>query len=84
VPIYYFDVEGDATRSEGHELANLAAAKCEAATLAGQEMCDKALTFWDNQEWSLTVSNEAGLSLFTITVMGTEAPAIQYDRRVGT
>jgi D-lyxose ketol-isomerase len=63
--------------SEGVEFANLAAAKCEAVRYAGQLLCDVAEHFWDEADFELTVTDHQGLILFTMRVVGTEAPAIR-------
>jgi hypothetical protein len=79
LPLYFFNVDdGDSDLdSEGTELKNLAVAKCEAVKLAGRIICDAGDTFWDRAEWRLTVTDEKGLSLFELYILGTESPAIQ-------
>jgi hypothetical protein len=72
---YYFHVN-DESESTSFHAADLAAAKCEATRMAGRIICDDALTFWDKAEWSLTVTDEGGLTLFQLQFIGTDAPAI--------
>jgi hypothetical protein len=81
MPIYHFNVGGDISDpdAEGVELEDLTEAKCEAVKLAGRIICDEAAKFWDYAEWSLTVTDAAGLSLCTIQIIGTEAPAIRVQ-----
>ena len=81
MPRYFFHIEdGLASQDEeGVELATLAAAKCEAVKLAGQTICDSAGRFWDAQEWKLRATDEAGLTLFSLFVIGVDAPVIQAE-----
>ena len=72
---YHFHIDGDQFSDEGHELATLAEAKCEAVKLAGHAICDEAGTFWDKREWNMTVTDSDGLALFSLTFFGTEAAA---------
>ena len=76
MPRFYFNV-GDSLDDEGREFATLADAKCKAVTFAGSSICDKANEFWDAADFSLTVTNEKGLILFTFQCFGIEAPAIR-------
>lgn len=76
MPKFYFHVEGFAD-DLGVDLPSIDAAKCEAARYAGRLLCDEAVTFWGMGEMSLTVTDERGLSLFVLSISGTEAPAIR-------
>lgn len=62
---------------EGVEFESIAAAKCEAVRFAGQLMCDSADHFWDTADFEMTVTDEKGLILFAMRLIGTEAPAIR-------
>ena len=42
---------------------------------AGRAICDKAGAFRDQGEWKLTVADAKGLTLFSLTLVGIEAPA---------
>ena len=59
------------------EAPGLAEAKCEALRYAGMLICDSADNFWDSAHFRMTVSDEAGLVLFALECIGTEAPAIR-------
>lgn len=74
MPRYFFHVEGHPD-DLGMELPTIARAKCEAVRYAGQLICDQAEDFWDAREFTLTVSDESGLTLFSLVLVGTEAPA---------
>jgi hypothetical protein len=80
---YFFNIESDGPDTEGHELANLAEAKCEAVKLAGKVICDDADAFWDRGDWNMTVTNDEGLTLFSLTFFGTEAASADPKRRFG-
>lgn len=75
MPRYYFQVEGPPD-DLGAELPDLAAAKCEAVRYAGRLICEEADKFWDTADFTMTVTDENGLVLFSLTLSGTEAPAI--------
>lgn len=72
---YFFHVEGQPD-DLGMELPSLAAAKCEAVRYAGKLICDEAERFWDAGEFTLTVADERDLVLFSLTLLGHEAPSI--------
>ena len=82
MPRYFFHVDdGIPVRDdEGTELEDLAVAQCEAVKLAGQMICDSAGTFWNSQEWTLTATNESGLTLFCLHLLGVEAPSSMRRR----
>jgi hypothetical protein len=77
MPRYHFNVEDGQSTVDGGgtELESLEVAKCEAVKLAGRTICEAAGEFWDRSEWSMTVTDEDGLTLFTLHVVGTEAPS---------
>jgi hypothetical protein len=77
MPRYFFDVDdGDATPDrDGSDLCGLTEAKCEAVKMAGRIICDQAAGFWDRAEWTMTVSDETRLTLFTLHVVGIESAA---------
>lgn len=47
----------------------------------GGLLCDVAEHFWDDADFELTVTDDNGLILFTMRVVGTEAPAIRMTSR---
>ena len=61
----------------GRDFPSIHAAKCEAVCYAGRLLCDSGEHFWDKGDFDLTVTDEKGLILFTMRVVGTEAPAIR-------
>jgi hypothetical protein len=77
VPLYFFDI-ADAhppIPCEGVHLATIAAARCYALKYSGQILCDQPLSFWDDDEWVMTVSDQNHLTLFTVTVGTLNAPS---------
>ncbi|MFL6762449.1 MAG: DUF6894 family protein [Sphingomicrobium sp.] len=76
---YYFNIDDGAGIEDtvGMELSSLAEAKCEAVSYAGRLICDHAGRFWNSGDWNMTVTNENGLSLFSLQLVGTESPAIR-------
>ena len=68
------------TQHEGVEFPTVQVAKCEAVTYAGQLLCNAGEHFWDTADFELTVTDENGLMLFTLRMVGTEAPAIRAMR----
>jgi hypothetical protein len=79
MPRFFFQVEGPPD-DWGTELPDLAAAKCEAVRYAGRLICEEAERFWDTADFAMTVTDENGLILFSLTLSGTEAPAIRAVR----
>ena len=73
---FIFHVEGHPDDQE-RDLPNIAAAKCLAVRDAGELICEKAESFWEEAEFSMIVMNEAGLILFTVILTGLEAPALR-------
>ena len=78
---FYFQVEGPQD-DLGMDLPSIAAAKCHAARYAGALLCDAADSFWASAELTMKVTDETGLTLFTLTVTGTDAPAIRNEPRI--
>jgi D-lyxose ketol-isomerase len=83
VPRFFFHTNNPQAQggAEGIEFESIAVAKCEAVRYAGQLLCDEAQHFWDHADFELTVTDEKGLILFTMRVLGTEAPAIRMQAK---
>ena len=81
MPRFYFHSnhpdERNVQDDEGMEFASVDDAKCQAVAYAGRLLCDAAEHFWDSGDFELTVTDDQGLILFTMRVVGTEAPAIR-------
>jgi hypothetical protein len=65
---------------EGMEFSSIHEAKSQAVVYAGQLLRDVAEHFWDTADFELTVADDNGLILFTMRVIGTEAPAVRQAR----
>jgi len=74
MPKFFFHLD-DQRDETGTELADLATAKCEALEFAARHICDVANAFWTREEWLLTVSDEKGLTLFQLHIIGTDSAA---------
>ena len=79
MPQFSFQVDGSPELLKV-DLENLAEVKCEAVRYAGRLLCDRASEFWDDGDFMMTVSDEHGLTLFTLSFNATEAPAIRASR----
>ena len=79
MPIYHFDI-ADAHPQipcKGVVLDSVRAARCHALQYAGQTLCDQSEAFWHEHDWTLTVSDEDHLSLFSIVVGTVIAPSMR-------
>jgi hypothetical protein len=85
MPTYNFKLNDLANNSNrtGVELKDLAEAKCEAMKFAASVVCNSAVEFWDAREWTLTVTDDAGLALFSLLLLGSEGPSAQDLSRPG-
>lgn len=77
MPLFYFHIDGENRDTNGNEFDDLAIAKCAAVKTAGQILCDESENFWDRKDWTMTVTDQDGLSLFSITFFATEAASIR-------
>ncbi len=82
---YHFIINGGTDGSDQRvlELKNLTEAKREALKLAETVISDASGTFWDEPEWMLIVTDDAGLTLFQLQVLGAEGPADRNLSRTG-
>lgn len=83
--IYHFTV-ASATNDPGptvHEFRDLAEAQGEALKLAQTAMCDASETFWSKPEWMLVATDDAGVTVFQLQVLGAEGPAADNLSRRG-
>ena len=58
---------------EGMQLADIDAARREAVMFAGECLRDEAQTFVDERRFDVTVSDDDGLALFTISIVMRES-----------
>lgn len=85
MPRFFFHTNNPAERCVQDDVAmefpSIHAAKCEAVVYAGQLLRDSGEHFWDTADFELTVTDHKGLILFTMRVIGTEAPAVRTVSR---
>ncbi len=62
------------------EIATLREAQLEAVAYLGETLRDRPERFWKHQEATMTVSDGAGLILFTLNLSAVLAPALQGSR----
>ena len=76
MPRFFFHVADSVLvpDEEGTELADLAAARVEAVTVAGAMLRDHAPEFWNSGEWKVIVTDEDRLILFSICCQALAAP----------
>jgi hypothetical protein len=75
MPRFIFNVEGHGA-PVAIDLNSIDAAKCEALRHASALVCADAAKFWDSRQFSMTVTDQKGLVLFSLFLTGVEAPAI--------
>lgn len=85
VPRYFIHTNHPTERNiqddEGLEFASIHDAKCQAVVYAGELLRDVAEHFWDDADFELTVTDDKGLILFSMRVIGVEAPAVRMTSR---
>ncbi|WP_426954146.1 DUF6894 family protein [Muricoccus radiodurans] len=81
MPLYHFQVLDDQTLpdSVGVQLPDLKAARVEAVRVAAEILKEHAETFWSTYEWQLKVTDDTGLTLFTLLFLAQEAPSTRRD-----
>lgn len=78
MPRYFFDVQDGKSfpDHDGCELPDLDAARIEAVRLLGGMLRDEAETFWDGDDWRMSVCGVDRMELFTIQFMASMAPVM--------
>jgi hypothetical protein len=69
--LYYFNIKDGSTTldDEGHELADLSAARREAVETAGRILADSEDHLWNGEPWCMWVTDQpsgGGTTLFTL------------------
>lgn len=77
MPRYFFNIHDgkDILDDLGYELLDLDAAKKLSVTLSGDCLRDHALEFWTGEEWTMEVTDEHGLTLFSLLFVAISAPS---------
>jgi hypothetical protein len=73
---YFFNLAGAVhdPDNEGHELADLAAARMLSVELASDMLREDPKLAWTGEEFRVEVTNSERLLLFTVIVIGVDAP----------
>jgi len=77
MPRYYFHIT-DGQRFDdlqGTELPDLASARMEALRFASGLLADAKPNFWTGEEWTMRVTDDADLTLFTLMFVATNSAA---------
>ena len=79
MPRYFFNHAGDGypPDDEGLDLPDLGAARIEATCFAAERLRDRPQYAWDDMDFRIEVTDGDGLLLFTILVLGIDAPAVR-------
>ena len=79
---YFFEIadENPPVPSGPIDLVDVAEARIYALRYAGELLSNQRTTFWANDEWKMTVTNENRLPLFTISITSADALAIEDAR----
>ena len=78
MPRYFFHLHDGVSipDKDGIELASWADAQSEAIRIAGGVIADSAKTIALGEDWSMTVTNEGGLTLFRLNFYVAHAPVL--------
>ena len=83
MPKYFFNLQDGATPdsegpdSEGYEFPDLGTARSVAVQTACAMISQNAAQFLERGEWQMSVTDEDGLVLFSLTFFTTDAPVMQ-------
>ncbi len=83
MPRYHFNViDGtDTPDLSGADLGDLQEARLEGVRLMGGLMRDAPEDFWGDEAWRMVVTDEAGLTLFSLEVVAVDAPSLAMRAR---
>jgi hypothetical protein len=78
VPKFYFHTENGerVADTDGSDLADIAAAEDAAVQILSETLRGNSKLFWENEGFSVTVTDDQGLTLFSLQVSATIAAAI--------
>jgi hypothetical protein len=76
---YFFNEAGGLSLRDdvGFDLPDHNAARIMAVKYAGELLRDHPTLIWSGQDFRVEVTGEDGLLLFTIVIVGVDAPAVQ-------
>ena len=78
MPKYFFHFRDGQTPldEKGTELPDIIHARGQAVALAGEMLKNSGLTFCNEGEWNLDVTDHAGLTLFSLCFLAFDAPVV--------
>jgi hypothetical protein len=82
VPRFHFHVRDGQTHPDavGTDLPDVTAAKVHAVEVSSELLKGHAKSFWTEGEWTLEVTDDTGLTLFTLHFLAIEAPATRRSQ----
>ena len=85
MPRYHFHVRDGVDRPDrdGIDLPDIRVARAEALKLAGEIIRDAGMRDDLGEEWRITVTDEAGLTLFIMDFLVAEASTLKQRRTAG-
>jgi hypothetical protein len=85
MPRYFFHTQCDVAwdDQEGTELPNVEGAKNDAVQLLVELLRNNSKAFWDAGDFTVTVADDKGLTLLTLSLMATMSPCISSARPRG-
>lgn len=74
---YFFHSQTDtrSTDTDGEEFATPAEARKEAIRMAGEMLKTAPEPFWSSRPWEITITDQAGLIMWVLSVHGISSPA---------
>ena len=78
MPRYFFNIENGSYDPdiEGVILADAADVRVQAAQMAGEMLRDGSARLWETGEWRLGVKNEAGETIFVLSLFVREGSSL--------
>ena len=78
MPIFHFNLHDGADYPDalGTDCSDIPGAKVEAATRMARLLGEEAARFWTGDEWTMSVTDDKALVLFTLVFYGMDAAAI--------
>jgi len=79
MPKFYFQLETTShiRDVEGAVLGSLEEAKYRAVTLIAESLCERPNGFWEAEAYQITVTDDWGLTLFTVCMTSDIAPVVR-------
>lgn len=76
MPLFYFHVHDgvDLRDNTGTECADLKAAKSAALVMSGRLLAEQDEMFWNGEEWSIDIEDEAGKIAFSLKFAAVDYP----------